>query len=260
MKAIGSGPPLVLVPGVQGRWEWMRPAVDALARHFRVITFSLVGERRSGMALDEAVGFDSHVDQLDGILAQAGVERTLLCGVSFGGLIALRYAAVRPERVAGLVLVSTPGPGWKPTERQQAYVHAPRTSVIKFVGGAPGRLWREIHAALPGPAERWRTAAGYLAAILSAPASGVRMARRVQLVANCDLRADAASIAVPTLVVTGEPELDRVVPVAGTREYLGLIPGAVGRTLEHTGHIGLITKPELFAAVLHDFSVSTRSR
>ena len=27
------------VPGVQGRWEYMRPAVEALAEHFRVITF-----------------------------------------------------------------------------------------------------------------------------------------------------------------------------------------------------------------------------
>ena len=27
----GAGPPLVLVPGIQGRWEWMAPAVDALA-------------------------------------------------------------------------------------------------------------------------------------------------------------------------------------------------------------------------------------
>ena len=41
----GSGPPIVLSPGLQGRWEWMRPAVDALAKHYRVITFSLCDER-----------------------------------------------------------------------------------------------------------------------------------------------------------------------------------------------------------------------
>ena len=26
----GSGPPLVLIPGLQGRWEYVRPTVDAL--------------------------------------------------------------------------------------------------------------------------------------------------------------------------------------------------------------------------------------
>ena len=31
----GSGPPLVLIPGLQGRWEYLRPAVDALSVYER---------------------------------------------------------------------------------------------------------------------------------------------------------------------------------------------------------------------------------
>ena len=38
---LGSGVPVVMVPGIQGRWEWMKPAVDALAERCRVVTFSL---------------------------------------------------------------------------------------------------------------------------------------------------------------------------------------------------------------------------
>ncbi len=37
----GSGPPLVLIPGIPGPWEYMRPAVEALAASYRVLTFSL---------------------------------------------------------------------------------------------------------------------------------------------------------------------------------------------------------------------------
>ncbi len=37
----GQGPPLVLIPGIQGRWEYLRPAIDALSRTFRVLTFPL---------------------------------------------------------------------------------------------------------------------------------------------------------------------------------------------------------------------------
>lgn len=40
------------------------------------------------------------------LLDVLGVGRTVLVGNSFGGAIALRVAAVDPERVAGLVLVS----------------------------------------------------------------------------------------------------------------------------------------------------------
>jgi hypothetical protein len=50
----GSGPPLVLIPRLEGRWEYMRAAADALARSFRVVTFSLAGEPSSGVALDRA--------------------------------------------------------------------------------------------------------------------------------------------------------------------------------------------------------------
>ena len=48
MEIRGSGPPLVLVPGMQGRWEWMTPTVEALARRFRVGTF--IPLRRAGRA------------------------------------------------------------------------------------------------------------------------------------------------------------------------------------------------------------------
>jgi pimeloyl-ACP methyl ester carboxylesterase len=249
----GSGRPLVLIPGIQGRWEWMRPAVDSLALRFRVITFSLLGERKSG---DSPRGFDAHVDQVDEVLDRAAVDRAIVCGVSYGGLVALRYAAQRPARVDRLVLVSTPGPRWQPTDRVRRYANAPRSSALAFVAGAPGRLAREIAAAVPGRAERLATIAGYARAIVSHRGSARRMAARMKCLAGEDFVADAKQVAAPTLVITGEPELDRVVPVPGTREYLALIAGADGVTLEHTGHIGVVTRPAAFAELVDRWCAS----
>ena len=68
MKGIidkGTGTPIVLIPGLQGRWEWMRPAVDALAKHHRVITFSLCDERTSPFPCDPAKAFENYVAQVD---------------------------------------------------------------------------------------------------------------------------------------------------------------------------------------------------
>jgi 3-oxoadipate enol-lactonase len=243
----GRGRALVLVPGIQGRWEWMRPAVDALALRFRVITFSLPGERKSGPS---PRAFDSHVDQVDEVLDRAAVERAVVCGVSYGGLIALRYAARRSARVDRLVLVSTPAPGWQPNARLQRYANAPRSSALAFVAGAPGRLWREIAAAVPGRAQRLATVAGYARSIVSHPGSARRMAARLKCLAGEDFVADAKRVAAPALVITGEAALDRVVPVPGTKEYLDLIAGAVGVTLENTGHIGLVTRPAAFAELI----------
>jgi hypothetical protein len=36
-----TGPLVIVIPGVQGRWEWMRPAVEALAAFDRVVSMEL---------------------------------------------------------------------------------------------------------------------------------------------------------------------------------------------------------------------------
>src|SRR5512145_3200894 len=101
----GSGTPIVLIPGLQGRWEWMRPTVDALAAHARVIAFSLCDERTSPFPCDPAKGFENYVEQVAIALDRAGLDKAVIAGVSFGGLIASDFAARYPQRVAGLVLV-----------------------------------------------------------------------------------------------------------------------------------------------------------
>ena len=143
MIDVGSGPPLVLIPGIQGRWEWMEPTVDALAGELRVITGSLPGEPGSAAS----VGSTTTASMRSSTTSMACWTRqactsAVICGVSFGGLIALRYAARRPERVRALILVSTPGPRWKPEPHQQAtYCRWPMLSSPLFAlarSGAPG--------------------------------------------------------------------------------------------------------------------------
>jgi pimeloyl-ACP methyl ester carboxylesterase len=68
-----------------------------------------------------------------------------------------------------------------------------------------------------------------------------------------DLEASCQRIVAPTLVVTGEPSLDHVVPVRNTREYLRLIPDAEYAMLQDTGHIGLLLRPERFAEIVTGF-------
>ena len=62
---------------------------------------------------------------------------------------------------------------------------------------------------------------------------------------------------VPTLVITGDPLLDRVVPVALTREYVRIWPHAREATIARTGHIGSITRPDEFARIVVDFMKET---
>src|SRR5262245_19830684 len=100
----------------------MTPSLRELQKRCHVVSYTLCGDAGSGMKFDRALGFDNFVRQLDRVFEESGLERAALCGVSYGGLIALRYAATRPERVTALILASSPSPGWAPTARQKQYV------------------------------------------------------------------------------------------------------------------------------------------
>lgn len=250
----GTGTPLVLVPGVQGRWEYMRPAIDALAEHFRVLTFSLAGERRSGCSYDPRRGLEDLVEQVDTVMDLRGLRSAIVCGVSFGGLVALRYAATRPERTRALVLVSTPAPGWHLRRRHEIYARLPWVFGPVFLAEIPWRMRAELRAALPNGADRRRFHRQQLRTLLAAPVSVSRMAIRARLIGRTDATALCRAITRPTLVLTGEPELDHVIRGDGGSVYAKLIPTAEGRVLAGTGHLGLVTRSRDFADAVRTFA------
>ena len=255
---IGNGPPLVLIPGIQGRWEYVRPAIDALATSFRTLTFPLSGERGSDGSADPARGLDPYVQQITTALDRAGIERATICGISFGGLPAIRFASQHPERTSALVLASVPGTNWQLRRRHRFYARAPWLFGPLFLAESPFRLRGELRAAFPDAATRWRFLRWQVGNLARAPLSPTRMAQRAAVISGARLRDECARITAPTLIVTGERDLDRVVPVDVTREYLHLIAGARHTTLDRTGHLGSITRPDAFAALVREFVVATR--
>lgn len=249
----GSGTPLVVVQALQGRWEWTAPLVEELAQSARTITYSLCGEVGSGRAPSSHVGIDEYIAQLRDVMDETGLRAAALCGISFGGVVAAHFAARFPERVTRLVIVSSPGPGWRASAVQAGYAARPWRSLPAFAAGAVRRTAPEILSAL----DTWRARLGFAlrsgATSIRYPSMPHRMAERARLIEGLDLAADCARIAAPTLVITGEPGLDQVVPVESTRRYAELIPNARYVMVEKTGHQGVLTQPRRFAALVSDF-------
>ncbi len=249
---VGSGPALVLIPGLQGRWEWMQPAVEALSKRFRVISYSLCDEPSSGFACDQANGFDAYVAQVGEALDRSGLDTAIVAGVSYGGLIAAEFAARHPARVSALVLVSPLPTDWAPDARARFYLKSPRLLSPLFFATASGRNGPEVAAAFPGIGERWRFVARHGLRLARAPISPGLMARRVQWVMDHAF-ADPRDVTAPALVLTGEPGLDRVVPVEISRRYLDQLRFAQHVVLPHTGHLGTVTRPDAFTELLGRF-------
>jgi 3-oxoadipate enol-lactonase len=243
----GSGPPLVLIPGLQGRWEYMRQAVDALSSHFRVLTFSLAAEN-----------LDGYAEQVGTVMSAKGIERATICGVSFGGIVAVRFVSLHPSRCQALILASTPRSALRLRRRHQIYMRAPLILGPLFLAESPFRVTPEVLAAIPDRRARLRFTLDGIRTVLSAPISLRSMAARAQIIAATDLTADCARITAPTLVITGEAGLDHVVPVEGPSEYTRRIANARAFVLERTGHLGSITRPEAFCDVIRTFVESHR--
>ena len=74
------------------------------------------------------------------------------------------------------------------------------------------------------------------------------MAARIVESQVLDFSIDCTAVKAPTLVITGEPQLDRIVPVESTRRYAEMISGAKHVILKRTGHRGLVTRPAEWSA------------
>ncbi|MDE2377946.1 alpha/beta hydrolase [Bradyrhizobium sp.] len=101
-----DAPAYVLVNGLTQYAELWTAYRDALvARRFRVATFDLLGQGASDkptLFIDQ----DDQVEALRLLIDELGDGPVFLSGISFGGLIALRYAIAHGTRLAGLVPMS----------------------------------------------------------------------------------------------------------------------------------------------------------
>lgn len=118
----GSGLPLVLVNGGPGNTlHSFLPHFSPAARFARVIYYDQRGSGRSDWVRGSSKYSTAQaVEDLEGIRMALGIDRWIVLGHSYGGLIAQWYAMRYPERLQGVVLVgsSVPVDGLELGERE----------------------------------------------------------------------------------------------------------------------------------------------
>jgi 2-hydroxy-6-oxo-octa-2,4-dienoate hydrolase len=108
----GAGDPVVLIhgsgPGVSAYSNW-RLTLPALAEDFTVYAPDVVGFGFTDRPSDIVYSMDMWVEHLIGFLDALGLPKAHFVGNSFGGGLALRTAALHPDRVGHLVLMGSVG-------------------------------------------------------------------------------------------------------------------------------------------------------
>jgi 2-hydroxy-6-oxo-octa-2,4-dienoate hydrolase len=125
---LGAGRPVILLHGsgmgVSGWENWHRVMPDLAANH-RVLAPDIVGfgftERPDGAEYNIKLW----VRHLTGFIEALGLEKPVLVGNSFGGSLALAYAARQSDKLAGMVLMGTPAGDFVRTTSSNAWYYEP---------------------------------------------------------------------------------------------------------------------------------------
>jgi pimeloyl-ACP methyl ester carboxylesterase len=229
----GSGPPLVLVPGLAGGFGLLGPLARLLAKNFRVISYQLRGEDDC-FALRRQFDLSDLVFDLREFLDWYGLESPALLGVSFGGILALEFAARHPARLSDLIVQGV-GAGYErgllPQVAGTVLSRFPLPADNPFInqffnllfGGrqAPGPLFEFVTR------QCWQTDQSV-------------MAYRLRLVEQFDMGTRLERIRVPTLVLGAERDL-----LVSERSLQGLCTGIARSTLVRLpacGHLAFVTR------------------
>lgn len=246
-------------PGIDG--GGLRHVLAPLAAHAELVVPDLRGHGLSDFAAPESWTLDDWADDLAGVIDALALHRPVVVGVSFGGWVALRYAARHPDQLGSLVVAATTSR--LPTVEEGA-------ERMRTLGGpASAALWRAVHA---DPNVEATAAFGEHVLTLMAirqPTRELAAVRAVQiktsqvnqhftpLFSQLDLTSDARRTRCPVTVVVGErdplttPEL-----AAATADAC---PGPARlRIIPDTAHDLLTDAPDILLAEITSALAATR--
>lgn len=249
----GYGQPLVLLHGLGGSAETMKPLVTLLARRHRVFAPDQLGFGGSDKPLID-YRITTLVEFLHGYLETLGIERADVVGHAVGARVASLYALEHPERVGRLVLIS--GAGYRPDLDEDAE----RALAFSTIGDAR----RALELAFADDGRATEAAAERLFAARARSGSAWTVARLVESFRSDEgFASDLSPIQAPTLIVWGRQD-ELAKPALAERAHKQ-IQGSRLVLLDHCGHLPQDEQPKALESALQSFldpatAASTASR
>jgi pimeloyl-ACP methyl ester carboxylesterase len=261
-QVFGEGPMLVAIPpaaqNIEVTWEEARyrRMLSAFGSFSRYLHFDKRGTGASDPSI-EIASMDERVDDLRAVLDAAGVDRTVILGVSEGGPMAIMFATMFPERTSGLILLSSTA------------TFVPRRDDHPW-GVLPPREWfQEYHA-------KWGTSQSVTLDRFAPSVAGDEAFRRwwshyerqsaspaalgrlSAMIREIDVRALLGLVRVPTLVLHRKE--DGIVPIEAGRYLSDRIPDARLVELDGVDHFTLVGDQDAWIDEIRQFVTGTRRR
>jgi len=261
----GKATPVIAVnggPGLSHVYMVQNSVWPTLARNREVVLYDQRGTGRSTRVAPRAPQtMDAQVADLEALRAKLGFAKFDLVGDSFGGLIAMAYAAKYPQHVAHLVLSDSAPPAWKLMVHLLPDVfpdvEAEDAAAMKKLGNTDAAAQRSLidhfRMIFYSPEKRDTYLAnchnlGYTPSVADAMSKST---------ASIDLTSALPHFHFPTLVITGRYDMN-VAPLTAWR-IAHMIPGAKFVVFEKSSHLPSYEQPHKYVATLNTFFAENRN-
>ncbi|MEH1921845.1 alpha/beta fold hydrolase [Nostoc sp.] len=240
-----------------------KPTFSALSRKLQLVYFDHRGQGRSARGPKETYTLDNNVEDMEALRQHLGLDKIVVIGGSYGGMVALTYAVRYPQNVSHLIVIATAAHSGflerareilasKGTEEQKA--NAQRLWDGNFENEEQLRQYFQVL----GPMYSLRhepTTSGiaWQRNILSVDAINVAFGGFLR---NYNILDQLHKITAPTLVIAGR--YDWICAPEFSEEIAQAIPNADLRIFENSSHLIRADEPEALLDAIAGFLVYKR--
>jgi pimeloyl-ACP methyl ester carboxylesterase len=243
-----DSPPLVLLHAMMATATVWRPNVEALSVHFRVYAVDVVGQGGRTVASRKIESRRDYADWLNDLFDGLEIKRASVVGNSYGGFVAFNQAAMAPERIDRVVLISPAG----------GFVSIMPVFRSMIYQGLKGMLVRVFGADGPRPdlLALIASGAGFNEEDEDWLALGRQLmdgSKRMNLIMPAVFSdAELGAIQAPTLLLIAEHEI-LYEPQSTLRIAMVRMPALEGEIVSGAHHLAAMSQPDAVNARIVDF-------
>ena len=226
-----NAPVIIFIHGFPFNKSMWDDQVDFLKDNYRVVAYDIRGHGNSDAGIDDFF-IELFVNDLLRFMAKLGIEKSILCGLSLGGYIALNAVLKHPDRFDGLILNDTQCIEDTPEIKENRC-----TAIIRIMKNGVEQYADEIIKNLFASEtfiNKYKIIAAVKEMIIATPKQSLcntlhALAERKD---TCD---QLPEINIPVLIMVGKE--DKITPIAAAQQMHEKIRGSKLKIIPHAGHI-----------------------
>lgn len=244
---IGSGPAVILSHGTLMDHTMFAPQLDALSDDYRVVAFN---HRARTDRWKGPYSLEDLAEECRELLDALGIERCVLGGMSMGGFMAIPFALRYPERLDGLILISTMAGAYMEDELAQNERELESLLKQPYVSRSFAEWERDLVMGDTTKRENPELVEAWIARWMSRRSESVYW-EFMSWMRKPDMTRRLAEIQTPVLVIHGTE--DAVLPLARGRAMADNIPNVRFVPIERAGHTVTIEAPDAVSRAVREF-------